>query len=178
MRKSAANHASGLLEQSTAVRSSATSSTIAVLDTMSPPAPHHSSGHQHLLLLCSQRCSSISLPLPPAHSRLTAHSCRRASYNGPSKAFPSKLPLHSPPLRLCVILTPTVGILLLLFNLLASRCTMQRAISLPFLLTWGSPVTHHWSHRHSLQYFRLLEVTHEIATIWVVLRRRRPPTNL
>ena len=71
-----------------------------------------------------------------------------------------------------------VGILLLLFTLLASRCTMQRAISLPLLLTWESPVTHHRSHRHSLQHFRLLKKTHEIATIWVVLRRHRAPTNL
>ena len=42
MNQSAANHAAGLLEQSTAVRSSATSFTTAVLDTMSPAA-HHSS---------------------------------------------------------------------------------------------------------------------------------------
>jgi hypothetical protein len=64
-----------------------------------------------------------------------------------------------------------VGILLLLFTLLASRCTMQRAISLPFLLTWESPVTHHRRHSHSLQHFRLLKETHAIATIWFVFRR-------
>ena len=67
MRQSAANHAAGLLEQSTAVRSSATSFTTAVLDTMSPESTTASSS-QHLPLLCSQRFSSISLPLPPAHS--------------------------------------------------------------------------------------------------------------
>ena len=64
-----------------------------------------------------------------------------------------------------------VGILLLLFTLLASRCTMQRAISLPFLLDLGLPVTRRRSHRHSLQHFRLLQETHAIAIIWVVFRR-------
>ena len=58
-----------------------------------------------------------------------------------------------------------VGILLLLFTLLASRCTMQRVILLPFLLIWEPPVTHQRSHRHSLQHFRLLKEIHAIATI-------------
>jgi hypothetical protein len=55
---------------------------------------------------CARRDASRSLPLPPACARLTARSCRRTSYNVPSKAFPSTLLLHSLPLRLCVILTP------------------------------------------------------------------------
>lgn len=71
-----------------------------------------------------------------------------------------------------------VGIQLLLFTLLASRYTMQRDISLPFLLIWESPVTHHRSHRHSLQHRCLLKESHEIAIIWAVFRRRQAPTNL
>jgi hypothetical protein len=50
-----------------------------------------------------------------------------------------------------------VGILLLLFTSLASRCTMQRAISLPFLLIWEPPVIHQRSHCHSLRHFSLLK---------------------
>jgi len=58
-----------------------------------------------------------------------------------------------------------VGILLLLFTSLASRCTMQRAISLPFLLIWEPLVIHQPSHRHSLQHLRLLKESLAIATI-------------
>lgn len=61
--------------------------TAVVLDTKSPAA-HHSPLEPASPFPVFAAMVPRRLPSPPAYPRLTARSCRRLSYNEPSKAFP------------------------------------------------------------------------------------------